>query len=63
MTRLFARWYHKVSQVAGEEGFACAVNYWYDMDFAALWPANSFIRDVANASALTVQYPSLAMSD
>lgn len=24
-----AMWYHKVSQSCGDEGFCCAVNYWY----------------------------------
>lgn len=44
-----AMWYHKVSQSSGEEGFACAVNYWYDMDFSGgFWTANSFLRDVTN---------------
>ena len=44
-----AMWYHKVSQSSGAEGFACAVNYWYDMDFAGgFWAANNFLRDVAN---------------
>ena len=44
-----AMWYHKVSQSSGVEGFACAVNYWYDMDFAGrFWAANNFLRDVAN---------------
>jgi jumonji domain-containing protein 7 len=43
-----AMWYHKVRQTAGDEGFACAVNYWYDMDFSGgFWTANSFLRDVA----------------
>jgi jumonji domain-containing protein 7 len=45
-----AMWYHKVSQSPGEEGFALAVNYWYDMDFSGgFWTANNFLRDVANA--------------
>lgn len=44
------RWYHKVSQTAGTEGFACAVNYWYDMDFTGqFWTTNHFIREVAEA--------------
>jgi jumonji domain-containing protein 7 len=43
-------WYHKVSQSSGEEGFALAVNYWYDMDFSGgFWTANNFLRDVSNA--------------
>jgi jumonji domain-containing protein 7 len=45
-----AMWYHKVSQSSGEEGFALAVNYWYDMDFSGgFWTANNFLRDVSNA--------------
>jgi peptidyl-lysine (3S)-dioxygenase / protease len=44
-----AMWYHKVSQSSGVEGFACAVNYWYDMEFAGgFWAANNFLRDVTN---------------
>ncbi len=44
------RWYHKVSQTVGDEDFACAVNYWYDMDFdGGFWATNDFIRNVANA--------------
>ena len=43
-----AMWYHKVQQTPGNEGFACAVNYWYDMDFSGgFWTANNFLRDVA----------------
>ncbi|OQO14552.1 hypothetical protein B0A48_01431 [Cryoendolithus antarcticus] len=33
MFYLPAMWYHKVSQSNGPEGFAVAVNYWYDMSF------------------------------
>lgn len=44
-----AMWYHKVSQSSGKEGFACAVNYWYDMEFSgSFWTANNFMRDVSN---------------
>jgi jumonji domain-containing protein 7 len=51
MLYLPAMWYHKVSQKAGEEGFACAVNYWFDMEFGGgFWTTNSFLRDVAAAS-------------
>lgn len=47
----FVRWYHKVKQTAGDEGFACAVNYWYDMDFSGgFWASNAFLRDVYTAS-------------
>ena len=43
-----AMWYHKVQQTSGKESFACAVNYWYDMDFSGgFWTANSFLRDAA----------------
>ena len=50
-----SRWYHKVSQTAGPEGFACAVNWWYDLDYAgSFWALNSFIRDVGNAERLSV---------
>lgn len=31
MLYLPSLWYHKVSQSVGEEGFVCAINYWYDM--------------------------------
>jgi len=47
MLYLPAMWYHKVLQTVGEEGFVCAVNYWYDMDFSGdFWANNSFLRDV-----------------
>lgn len=50
MLYLPAMWYHKVSQTAGGEGFACAVNYWYDMDFdGGFWTANELMRDVVDA--------------
>lgn len=56
MLYLPAMWFHKVSQTEGDEGFACAVNYWYDMDFAGgFWAGNSFIRDVALAETQAVQ--------
>lgn len=49
MLYLPAMWYHKVSQSCGEEGFCCAVNYWYDMDFAGgFWATNAFLRDIAS---------------
>ncbi|KAK5167737.1 uncharacterized protein LTR77_007436 [Saxophila tyrrhenica] len=64
MLYLPAMWYHKVSQTAGEEGFACAVNAWYDMEFAGgFWTANSFLRDVMGAASKVVKYPALQMSD
>ncbi|KZF26590.1 putative pla2g4b [Xylona heveae TC161] len=34
MLYLPAMWYHKVSQSCSDEGLCCAVNYWYDMEFA-----------------------------
>ncbi|KAK3107962.1 hypothetical protein LTR53_017962 [Teratosphaeriaceae sp. CCFEE 6253] len=47
MLYLPSLWYHTVAQTAGEEGFACAVNYWYDMDFSGHhWASNTFVRDV-----------------
>lgn len=43
-------WYHKVSQSGGDEGFACAVNYWYDMEFAGQgWAVGQFVREVCAA--------------
>ena len=63
MLYLPSLWYHKVSQTAGEEGFVCAVNYWYDMDFAGQhWVANQFVRDVFQAEKSKPEYPSLDMS-
>ncbi|KAF2719756.1 Clavaminate synthase-like protein [Polychaeton citri CBS 116435] len=60
MLYLPALWYHKVSQSEGEEGFACAVNYWYDMDFAGgFWTSNNFVRDIYDARAREAKYPSL----
>ncbi|KAF1345806.1 phospholipase A2 [Delphinella strobiligena] len=53
-----ALWYHKVSQSCGEEGFCCAVNYWYDMDFTgSFWAANTFICDAAKVEAEMVRGP------
>lgn len=64
MLYLPTMWYHKVSQSAGEEGFACAVNYWYDMDFdGSFWTANELMRDVVHAKARGVQYPALELGD
>ncbi|KAH5599369.1 tRNA wybutosine-synthesis-related protein 4 [Parastagonospora nodorum] len=43
-----ALWYHKVKQIAGEEGMCCSVNYWYDMDFAGQFQvATRFVQEVA----------------
>ena len=62
MLYLPAMWYHKVSQTVGEEGFVCAVNYWYDMDFAGgFYSNNVFVRDVVNAEGMKPRYPPLYM--
>jgi jumonji domain-containing protein 7 len=43
-----ALWYHKVKQIAGEEGICCSVNYWYDMDFTGPFQVtNRFVSEVA----------------
>ncbi|KAI5207383.1 Clavaminate synthase-like protein [Aureobasidium subglaciale] len=48
MMYLPAMWYHKVGQSCGDEGYCCAVNYWYDMEFGgSFWASNAFFRDVA----------------
>lgn len=61
MMYLPAMWYHKVRQTSGEEGFACAVNYWFDMNFdGSFWANNSFVRDVALAKEKAVRYPAFA---
>lgn len=45
MLYLPALWYHKVSQSCNEEGLCCAVNYWYDLDFAGgFWSMAGFVR-------------------
>ncbi|KAF2774077.1 Clavaminate synthase-like protein [Teratosphaeria nubilosa] len=55
-----AMWLHKVSQTVGEEGFVCAVNYWYDMDFSGgFWAQNNFLRDIAEATRLIPEYGDL----
>lgn len=62
MLYLPAMWYHKVKQTSGPEGFACAVNYWYDMSFeGSFWASNAFVRDVALAKGRGVRYPDLDM--
>lgn len=62
MLYLPAMWYHKVRQSSGEEGFACAVNYWYDMSFeGSFWASNSFVQDVALMRENAVQYPELKL--
>jgi jumonji domain-containing protein 7 len=62
MLYLPAQWYHKVSQSSGPEGFACAVNYWYDMSFeGSFWVGNAFVRDVAAREKGRVVYPDLEM--
>lgn len=64
MLYLPAMWYHKVKQTSGKEGFACAVNYWYDMSFeGSFWASNCFVRDAALAKERVVRYPDLAMGD
>lgn len=64
MLYLPAMWYHKVGQTAGDEDFACAVNYWYDMDFdGPFWTANELMRDVVNEKIRTVQYPKLELAN
>lgn len=64
MMYLPAQWYHKVSQSSGPEGFACAVNYWYDMNFEGqFWASNAFVRDVAARETTRVQYPDLEMGE
>lgn len=48
MLYLPALWYHKVKQVAGNEGICCSVNYWYDMDFTGPFQVtNRFVQEVA----------------
>nr|POF13783.1 jmjc domain-containing protein 7 [Quercus suber] len=58
-----AMWYHKVSQSRGDRGFVCAVNYWYDMDFAgSFWTGMNFVREVVEKQAKTgVDYGELTM--
>ncbi|KAI9929294.1 hypothetical protein ASPWEDRAFT_184203 [Aspergillus wentii DTO 134E9] len=64
MLYLPAMWYHKVKQSSGEEGFACAVNYWYDMSFeGAFWAQNSFVRDVVLEGRRRVGYPNLEIGE
>lgn len=62
MLYLPAMWYHKVSQTVGEEGFVCAVNYWYDMDFSGqFWTSYNFMQDVVDNEKRKPQYPELEM--
>ncbi|KAK4899453.1 hypothetical protein LTR27_003186 [Elasticomyces elasticus] len=64
MLYLPSMWYHKVSQRIGDEGFVCAVNYWYDMDFAGNhWAQTAFIRDVYQAEQMKPVYPRLDIGD
>eukprot|EP00127_Corallochytrium_limacisporum_P002989 Clim_evm36s144 gene=Clim_evmTU36s144 len=42
-------WYHNVAQNAIDDDFVIAVNYWYDMDFDALYHYRKFINDIAEA--------------
>ncbi|KAH6625470.1 cupin-like domain-containing protein [Boeremia exigua] len=42
-----ALWYHQVRQSCDDEGLCCAVNYWYDIDFAGgFWSTAGFVRAV-----------------
>lgn len=64
MLYLPAMWFHKVSQTSGDERFACAVNYWFDMDYdGSFWTANELLRDVVHAKRQNVQYPPLTLGD
>lgn len=48
MLYLPALWYHKVKQIAAEEGVCCSVNYWYDMEFAGQFQvATRFVQEMA----------------
>ncbi|KAK6409469.1 hypothetical protein LTR95_018312, partial [Oleoguttula sp. CCFEE 5521] len=60
MFYLPAMWYHKVSQSNGPEGFAVAVNYWYDMSFdGGFWVGNGFMREVVEEGKKDVDYGEL----
>lgn len=64
MMYLPAMWYHKVAQSSGAEGFSCAVNYWYDMDFGGgFWAQNGFLRESIQAAVKQVRYPELHLGD
>ncbi|KAK1043442.1 hypothetical protein LTS16_008024 [Friedmanniomyces endolithicus] len=53
-------WYHKVSQRVGDEGFVCAVNYWYDCSFEGeSFASHGFVRDVYLAEQRRPEYPEL----
>jgi jumonji domain-containing protein 7 len=57
MLYLPALWYHKVKQIAGDEGVCCSVNYWYDMDFTGPFQcANKFVQDVAGLGVHETKY-------
>ena len=59
-----ALYYHKVKQSCGDEGFCCAVNYWYDMDFlGGFWAHNALVRDVVDEHKRRVNYPDLITAD
>jgi jumonji domain-containing protein 7 len=48
MLYLPALWYHKVKQIAGNEGICCSVNYWYDMEFSGAFQCTTrFVQEVA----------------
>jgi jumonji domain-containing protein 7 len=64
MMYLPALWYHKVAQGNGKEGFACSVNYWYDMEFGGgFWASNAFVRDVVGRKTTEVNYPKMVTGD
>ncbi|KJX94163.1 jmjc domain-containing protein 7 [Zymoseptoria brevis] len=64
MMYLPALWYHKVGQGNGEEGFACSVNYWYDMEFGGgFWASNAFVRDVVGRKEVEVKYPEMVIGE
>lgn len=53
MLYLPALWYHKVSQSCSEEGICCAVNYWYDMEYAGpFYPLISFARKIESLTTI-----------
>ena len=59
-----AMWYHKVSQTAGKEGFACSVNFWYDMEFSgSFWTSTELMRDLVDERNRAIQYPELELGD
>ncbi|OQO10224.1 hypothetical protein B0A48_04581 [Cryoendolithus antarcticus] len=60
MFYLPAMWYHKVSQSNGPEGYAVAVNFWYDMSFdGGFWVGNGFLREIVEEGKKDVDYGEL----